>query len=586
MNRRLFLRRVTAATVPLLAVRTFGRGLPTRGVTRDKELRSAIVIVGGSLGGVAAALAAARRGHSVILTEESDWIGGQATTQGVPLDEHPWIDAYGCPESYREFRRKVRDYYRRNYPLVAAAHRDPRLNPGAGWASPLHFEPRVGMQVLREMLAPHLGAGRVRLLTRHRLVEAMTEKDHVLAVAVLDEREGNQKTLVADVILDATELGDLLALAGIEHVVGAESQEQTGEPSALEGSPDPRWQNPFTHVFAMDYRPGEEHVIARPPEYDFWRARTDPQTGKPRLHVEDLFGFERTHAGRKIERPAGYRLSTWAMRRAVCRGNFLPGAFDSDISMGIWLQNAYDLGPLTGVAADEQARHLARARQLSLSLVYWLQTEAPNPERGMKGFPGLRLRGDVFGTEDGLAPYPYVREARRIRAEFTVVEQHFRRDLAATRDGPVEYADSVGLSGYRVDIARTGASGLPLAQENHGKHWRQQIPLGALLPVRVENVLPACKNLGVTSVMNGAFRVHPTEWNVGESAGTLAAFALERKLALRQVRANRTHLQEFQRELRRMGVELNWPGNDFARSYFSQISVERPDWYYGEAWRL
>jgi hypothetical protein len=80
--------------------------------------------------------------------------------------------------------------------------------------------------------------------------------------------------------------------------------------------------------------------------------------------------------------------------------------------------------------------------------------------------------------------------------------------------------------------------------------------------------------------------VHPTEWNVGESAGTLAAFALERKLALRQVRANRTHLQEFQRELRRMGVELNWPGNDFARSYFSQISVERPDWYYGEAWRL
>ena len=63
-----------------------------------------IVVCGGSLGGVAAALAAARLGRRVLLTEETAWIGGQATTQGVPPDEHPWIESFGCTATYRAFR--------------------------------------------------------------------------------------------------------------------------------------------------------------------------------------------------------------------------------------------------------------------------------------------------------------------------------------------------------------------------------------------------------------------------------------------------------------------------------------------------
>jgi NADPH-dependent 2,4-dienoyl-CoA reductase/sulfur reductase-like enzyme len=58
--------------------------------------RTNVLIVGGGLGGVAAALAATRRGASVILTEQTDWLGGQLTTQGVPPDEHPWIEEKGC----------------------------------------------------------------------------------------------------------------------------------------------------------------------------------------------------------------------------------------------------------------------------------------------------------------------------------------------------------------------------------------------------------------------------------------------------------------------------------------------------------
>src|SRR5699024_2481477 len=80
-----------------------------------------ILIVGAGLGGVAAALAAARRGARVVLTEEFDWIGGQSTSQAVPPDEHPWIEDFGCTRSYRAFRDGIRDYYRRAYPLTDAA---------------------------------------------------------------------------------------------------------------------------------------------------------------------------------------------------------------------------------------------------------------------------------------------------------------------------------------------------------------------------------------------------------------------------------------------------------------------------------
>jgi hypothetical protein len=80
-----------------------------------------------------------------------------------------------------------------------------------------------------------------------------------------------------------------------------------------------------------------------------------------------------------------------------------------------------------------------------------------------------------------------------------------------------------------------------------------------LISVRVDNLLPGGKNLGVTHITNGAFRVHPVEWNVGEAAGSLAAFCLERDVPPRAVRSRGTLLEEFQTLLRRQGVELDWP---------------------------
>jgi hypothetical protein len=245
---------------------------------------------------------------------------------------------------------------------------------------------------------------------------------------------------------------------------------------------------------------------------------------------------------------------------------------------------------LCGVSADQRRKHLDAARQLSLSLLYWLQTETPDPATGQVGYPGLRPRGNALGTDDGLAQYPYIRESIHIRAEFTVLEQHFRTDVAGQKEGPMKYPDSIGVGGYRIDIHKPVRKGsVSITEAVHGKHWCQQIPLGSVLPVRVENLLPACKNLGVTSVTNGAFRLHPVEWNIGEAAGTLATYCLDRDLTPHQVRNTAEHLTDFQLELTRQGVELDWPQAHTARSYFSHHKQELRDadtFYFGEASRL
>jgi hypothetical protein len=168
----------------------------------------------------------------------------------------------------------------------------------------------------------------------------------------------------------------------------------------------------------------------------------------------------------------------------------------------------------------------------------------------------------MVGTEDGLAKYPYIRESRRIRAEFTVLEQHVGADARAEllRKSPKEVAaehfrDSVGIGSYRIDLhpSTGGDNYIDIASLPF------QIPLGALIPQRVENLLPACKNLGVTHITNGCYRLHPVEWNIGESAGELAALCATRKKSAREIRAKAALLEDFQKQLGKRGVPLAWP---------------------------
>src|SRR5215470_15680363 len=248
------------------------------------EHETEILIVGGGLGGVAAALAACAAGRRVILTEETDWLGGQLTAQAVPPDENPWIEQFGCTASYRQLREGIRDYYRRWYPLRAKARSLRGLNPGAGRVSKLCHEPRVALAVLQAMLAPHEAAGRLQVFLEHRPVSAETAGGRITAVTLEDHRNGGQRICRAPYVLDATELGDLLPLAGIEHVTGAEAQSEFGEPHAP-ATAQPLNMQGITYCFAVSHHDGADHVIDKPADYEFWRSY------KPDFWPGPLLGF-------------------------------------------------------------------------------------------------------------------------------------------------------------------------------------------------------------------------------------------------------------------------------------------------------
>jgi hypothetical protein len=530
------------------------------------ELECDIAVIGGGTGGCAAAMAAARSGHRVVMTEETDWVGGQLTSQAVPPDEHIWIEQFGATRSYRSYRDRVRGYYRRNYPLTAEARAVTYLNPGNGNVSRLTHEPRVSLAVLHEMLAPYRSGGKLTVLTRHKPVSADVTGDEVRSVSVQDIDGNRQRAIHAKCFLDATEMGDLLPLSRTEYVTGYESRSQTGEERAP-GQAQPANMQAFTVCFAIDHLAGEDHTIDKPAGYQFWRDYR-PQL-KPAWPGK-LFDFTYSHPSTFEPRRLGFdpvadqentAVSWWNYRRIAARRNFREGAYRSDISLVNWPQNDYLLGNLFEVGAEESQKHLNGGRQLSLSLVYWLQTEAPRPDGG-QGWPGIRLRTDITGTADGLARYPYIRESRRIAAEFTVTENHVGTDARVKATGKpreeitaARFDDSVGVGSYRIDLhPSTGGdnyvdvSSLPF-----------QIPAGCLIPRRMNNMLAAAKNVGTTHITNGCYRLHPVEWNIGESAALLAAFALERKTIPRAIRSDRGLLEEFQRRLVEHGIELEWP---------------------------
>ena len=529
------------------------------------EIHADIVVVGGSLGGVAATLAACRRGHRVVLVEETNWLGGQLTTQAVPPDEHPWIEQFGCTHSYRVLRDRIRQYYREWYPLTATARSWRELNPGGGRVSKLCHEPRVALAVIEASLAPHCASGRLTVLYEHRPVAAHVDGDLVQAVEVVD-RAHDRTVLTATYFLDATDNGDVLPMAKVEYGVGAEASHEYSEPHAPRIAQPTNLQG-FTVCFAVSHHEGEDHTIDRPGQYDFWRTyqptfwpgsllgflAPDPRTLEPvRRSFEPNPHDEPRWATADQSQDQGDK-ELWTFRRILARGNHQPDSFESDITLVNWPMNDYWLGDAVDVAQETASRHIEAARQLSLSLLYWLQTEAPNTAGGT-GYPGLRLRPDVTGTDDGLAKTPYFREGRRIRAQRTVTEN----DLALEVVGPgggTRYADSVGIGSYRIDLhpSTGGDNYIDIASVPF------EIPLRALLPVRVRNLLPACKNAGTTHVTNGCFRLHPVEWNVGESSALLSCFCLEQDVEPHQVGQGDRLRDAYLHLLEREGVERHWP---------------------------
>lgn len=510
-------------------------------------METEILIVGASCGGVAAALAACDAGRTVVLTEPTKWIGGQLTSQAVPPDENQWVDdpgPVGANMSYKMFRTMTREWYRLNRSLKERHETDPLLNPGGGWVSRLCIEPAVAHSCLVGMLSPHLMSGSLRILTETVPVGADVDGDVIRSVSF--ERGGERTVIAAKYVLDATEDGALLPIAGAEHAIGAESRATYGEMHAP-AEADELDQQACSWCFALEHDPEGEHVIEKPARYDSWRGFVPEMAADSEPWCGPLFDWtvpSHNEEGKRTfgltpwpDEPSGDEWEMWRYRRIVDRSIYAEAEGDvpPDVCLVNWVQMDYWQKPLLGVSHEQRDAALAEAREQSDSFLYWMQTEAPRHDGG-NGYPGLKLRGEELGTEDGFAIAPYIREPRRLLARTMLTEAHVGTDQRKAEGRPgmdtaahghefgsaEAFADTIAVGHYQIDL-HPSVSGrnsvyVPCAP--------YRVPLGSLVPQRMTNLLAASKCLGVSHVVNGTTRVHHSEWAIGEAAGATAAYCL------------------------------------------------------------
>lgn len=511
-----------------------------------------IVVIGGSLGGCLAAYSAAKEGYQVILTEETDWIGGQLTNQGVPSDEHEFIERFGCTKTYRTFRNKVREYYRNHPYFLDEIKANAYFNPGSGWVSRIAHEPRVALHLIQELLLPYVSNGKLEVWTNYKPVFVKTKGNKVQTIVVEDTKTGIRKELIGRFFIDGTDTGELLPLSGTEYVTGAEGPIYE-EPHA-NPIPDPEDQQPITWVAAVSFHEGEQHEMEKPEMYDYFRS-IKMDYGDGPVDLLSFFGPSLNGKGKRQFKLFGELKENsapplFSYRQIVDKTHFHPEYAAHDATLINWPQNDYIFGNIFDTPDAEYHKYMAK--QLTLSLIYWLKTEAIRDDGRGQGYPELKLRGDILGTETGLAQAPYIRESRRIKALYTVKEQDISKH---TNDSLPHFWDTVGVGLYHIDLHMTTKT----RTHFYIPAWPFEIPLGALIPIRVENLLPAGKNIGTTHITNGCFRLHPVEWNIGEVAGYLAAYLLKGNMTPQELYRDRKEVQRFQEHLEKNGIELHWP---------------------------
>ena len=511
---------------------------------QPRTIRCEVLVAGAGAGGVAAALVLAERSHRVCLTEETDWIGGQLTSSGVPaLDEHKFIEISGGTRSYYALREGIRNWYKRTQKLTPEAMARENFNPGACYVSSLCYEPKAALAVLNQMLAPH--AARIQRLMRTRVFELTREGDRITSALAyrFDQREVVR--LQFGFVLDATEMGDLLPLAGVPYVVGSEAKNDTNEPNAPDKT-NPACVQSFTYTFALEKRPdAERHRGVEPPQYQFIR---DHQPFSLTMNYPAEFGWRGSFTYKAFgeDAPIPNNMSPapfFAWRRLIAGRNF--GVPRNDVALMNWPRQDYHDENLLDQTPRETARILQAAKRVAAAFLYWVQTDMPRDDGAGKGYPNLMPRKDVMGSPDGFSKFPYIREGRRLKTRERVLQQDIVMDDPAQARARW-FDDSVGIGFYMVDIHPCGAN-------ERGRMMMPkpfQVPMAALIPEGVVNLLAAGKNLGVTHLTNGAFRLHPIEWNIGESAGVMASLSLKG--------ASRPTARQVQRELVQRGVAPVW----------------------------
>ena len=507
-----------------------------------------VVVVGAGPGGTAAALEAARLGASVALLEETSVVGGQMTAAAVSTMD----DMYGNRSGlYGEFHDRVRAFYGARDKSVGTCY----------WETfTFAFEPHVGSDLLRTMIdeAHHFG-GSVDLFQRTSVTEVLGEGDRLGGVVALVE--GREERFEAPVVIDATEWGDLLPLAGASYRVGRNVVEGGG-PRDEAFDDDARTQD-ITWVVVLKKYPGgipeALRVPKAPPGYDDWaftyrnHLALDgaPFSGYPvKLPVNMA-----THNGYRglpdgsapgnadCSSPLSLQLLT---KSGVNWGNDYPGEGGYEGRSGLPVTYFED--------GDFRRRAQAQAMIKTLGFLHYVQVELGLPwsvaddefddEATWEAVRGL-VPDDYRSLARRFPPIPYVRESRRIVGVETLTSAALRENGDSYREGGPgqERPTAVAMGRYILDLhgsdeteeleADLGETHESIAANKPRGPF--QVPLEIFIPEKIDGLIAAEKNLSMSRLASGALRLQPISMATGQAAGALAALAVAEGVAPRDV---------------------------------------------------
>jgi hypothetical protein len=428
----------------------------------EQTFQTDVLVIGGTTGGISAGLQSARLNTATIIVEETPWLGGMITAQGVSA-----IDGNHNLHSgiWNEFRNNLRTHYGSAKALET------------GWVSNTQFEPHIGDSIFKAMAAAE---NQLKVIYGYHVTEILKEGNKVMG-AVFTNNKNEKLTVSVKIVIDATDLGDGLALAGADYDLGMESRLETGEEMAPEFANNIVQDLTWVAVL-KDYGKDADKTIAKPDGYDshLFEGSCAMTVDSILIDCEKMINYARL--------PNNKYLINWPRH-----GN--------DVYLNVVEMNH-----------EQRVKELEMAKQRTLEFVYYIQTEL--------GYKNLGLADDEFPTADQLALAPYHREGRRVRGiqRLTINNVLNRYETANL------YRTGISVGDYPVDHHHDCNPNAPKIIFPAVPSFN--IPMGCLIPETVDGMVVADKAISVTNIMNGATRLQPCVLLTGQAAGVIAALSV------------------------------------------------------------
>jgi hypothetical protein len=434
-------------------------------------MQTDVLVIGGGASGVSAGLQAGRLGVKTIVTEPTTWLGGMITAAGVSAFD----GNHNMPSGiFGEFRSQLYKVY--GGPAKVAT----------GWVSMTQFEPHIGDSIFKKMVSD---VPTLQVMFNHQFMKVMKKNNTIVGALFRNKTNNRTIAIYAKQVIDATELGDVFANAGVPYDLGMEASKISGEDVGVEVSNDIIQDITYTAIL-KDYGIGKDCTIVKPFGYDpreFDGACTDYYIDKTRK-APNVDGKKMLAYGKL---PNNKYMINW------------PG-YGNDIYLNV-------------VELDEASRQkeLVKAKEQTLRFVYFIQNQL--------GFKNLGFADDEFPTKDRFPLIPYYREGRRIKGlvRFNIkhIANPFGGDLHLNRTG-------IAVGDYPIDHHHRKNPNAPQHLDFYPVP-SFNIPLGALIPANFKGLIVAEKGISVSNVVNGTTRLQPSVVLIGQAAGTLAALSVK-----------------------------------------------------------